>query len=171
MNIQCSIKKVFAQLSESIMQLTDEQYAQPVAVLSNATIGEHVRHIVELFLCLENGYSSGIVNYDQRKRDRRYETDRNLVIELMQLIYKNLYKHNKDLLLETGNSGQNSEPIIISTNYYREIMYNLEHTVHHMALIRIALREIPALVLPESYGVASSTMKYRKSLEEASITQ
>ncbi|HLK30815.1 MAG TPA: hypothetical protein VKT28_19715 [Puia sp.] len=165
MQLQQSIKNVFVQLSESIDGLTDEQYAQPISALSNATIGQHVRHIVELFICLENGCITGVVNYEKRKRDKRYETDKDLVKELLHLIYKKLDKVNKDLLLETSGDENSDEAMTIITNYYREIVYNLEHTVHHMALIRVGLNEISNVHLPEGYGVASSTMKYRKSVE------
>jgi len=165
MQLQQSIKNVFVQLSESIDSLTDKQYTQSISSLSNATIGQHVRHIVELFICLENGYITGIVNYEKRKRDKRYETDKNMVKELLHLIYIKLDKGNKDLLLETSGDEDSDEAMTIVTNYYREIVYNLEHTVHHMALIRVGLNEISHVDLPEGYGVASSTLKYRKAVE------
>ena len=63
------IQDVFHQLSKSLHQLTDREYAQPSNILFNATIGQHVRHIIELFLCLEKGYDEGVVNYEKRKRD------------------------------------------------------------------------------------------------------
>jgi hypothetical protein len=49
-----------------------------------------------------------------------------------------------------------SRPIIT------EIAYNLEHTIHHMALIRVGLHELGDITLDDSYGVAPSTLKYRK---------
>ena len=70
------IQNVFVQLSESLNQLSDGEYIQPSTILFNATIGQHVRHIIELFLCLEKGYEEGIVNYEKRKSDYRIETDK-----------------------------------------------------------------------------------------------
>ena len=72
------IQNVFVQLSESLNQLTDDEYIQPSKILFNASIGQHVRHIIELFLCLEKGYESGVVNYEKRKRDYQIETDKDL---------------------------------------------------------------------------------------------
>ena len=166
MQLQHAIKNVFVQLSESIEQLSSRQYTQPSKTLFNATIGQHVRHIIELFICLEKGYVNGVVNYEKRKRDLRFENDKDIAKELLHLIYKKLDKSDKELLLEAGYDDESTETITITTNYYREILYNLEHTVHHMALIRVGINEVSNIALPEDFGVASSTMKYRKTIHQ-----
>ena len=158
-----SIKNVFAQLTASLELLTDEQYSKQSKILFKASIGQHVRHVIELFICLNQGYETGVVNYEQRKRDHRIETDRVLAIELLQMIANNLDKGNKELLLEANYDEQHDNALKVNTNYYREIIYNLEHTVHHMALIRVGINEVSEVELPENFGVASSTVKYRRA--------
>src|SRR5882672_1782509 len=130
MKIQKAIQNVFVQLSESIRELTLEEYTYPGNTLFNATIGQHVRHIIELFLELEKGYETGRVNYDKRKRDYTIETDKDVAIELLHDIYLHLKKFDKHLLLEANIDEHSSDTVLISTNYFRELMYNLEHTVH-----------------------------------------
>jgi hypothetical protein len=163
MQLQQAIKNVFVQLSESLELLTPEQYKEPSEILFNATIGQHVRHIIELFQCLNNGYETGIVNYEKRKRDYRIETDKDLAVELLHIIYGSIDKADKDLMLEAGYDDHSNDLLAIKTNYYREVVYNLEHTVHHMALIRVGINEVSNIILPEGFGVASSTIKYRKA--------
>lgn len=163
MQLQDAIRNVFVQLSDSLDQLSAQQYTQPSTVLFNATIGQHVRHIIELFQCLDNGYADGIVNYEKRKRDYRIETDKKLASELLHNIYTSLNKPDKELILEASYDDESNSTISVNTNYYREIVYNLEHTIHHMALIRVGINEVSTVVLPEGYGVASSTIKYRKA--------
>ena len=114
------------------------------------------------FLCLENGYETGIVNYEKRKRDYKIETDKDFAIQLLKDIYHRLEKPNKDLVMETEDYENTSGTILISSNYYREIAYNLEHTIHHMALIRVGINEVSSVVLPDEFGVAYSTIKFRK---------
>ncbi|HET9056011.1 MAG TPA: hypothetical protein VFN30_04100 [Chitinophagaceae bacterium] len=162
MQLQKAVQNVFVQLAETINQLSNEQYAKPCASLNNATIGQHVRHIIELLQCLENGYVTGVVNYEKRKRDLTIETDREVASSLLHELYKNLNKENKEIRLESLYDDTSSELVVVLTNYYREIIYNLEHTIHHMALIRIGVNEVSVLDLPEDFGVASSTMRYRK---------
>ncbi|MES2005844.1 MAG: DinB family protein [Bacteroidota bacterium] len=163
MQIEHAIKNVFAQLSDALAQLTDAQYRQPSKILFSATIGQHVRHVIELFLCLENGYATGVVNYEKRKRDHRIETDRFLARDLLEQITQLLNKTEKSLLLEVSYDEVSDKTTKIPTNFSRELVYNLEHTVHHMALIRVGISELSVIALPDSFGVASSTIKYREA--------
>lgn len=163
MHLQQAIANVFVQLNDSLDQLSSEQYVQPVQLLSNATIGQHVRHIIELFICLENGYNDGIVNYEKRKRDYAIESNKAFAVQLLHSIVAGLGKPNKILILEAGYDDLSEDVVTIETNYLREVVYNLEHAVHHMALIRVGITSLSEIVLPEGYGVASSTIKYRQA--------
>lgn len=162
MHLQQAVNNVFVQLSETIRQLSPSQYVQHCTNLNNNTVGQHVRHVIELFQCLENGYPESSVNYEKRKRDVAIETDKELALQLLQKIYSNLDRPDKALVLHAAYDELSAEPISISTNYFREVAYNLEHTIHHMALIRVGIREIAEITLPDEFGVASSTVKHRK---------
>ena len=163
MQLQQSVQHVFVQLEQSLTALTQEQYSQPCPSLFKASIGQHVRHIIELFICLDKGYEDGTVNYEKRKRDTRIESDPNFAIALLHNIYDSINKKDKQLMLEAGYDEHSDETMVIHTNYYREVVYNLEHTVHHMALIRIGISEVSSVSIPENFGIASSTVKYRKT--------
>lgn len=155
------VRNVLVQLAEALRQLSDAEYSRPSKVLFNATIGQHVRHIIELFLCLENGYATGIVNYEKRKRDYQVETNKAFAEELLRDIYHRIDKPNIELVMEAEDYDAGTV-VVIPSNYYREIAYNLEHTIHHMALIRVGVNDISAIQLPNDFGVAFSTIKYRK---------
>lgn len=162
MLLQQPIRHVFAQLSDTLFHLTDDEYQKPSTILFNATIGQHIRHIIELFQCLENGYREGIVNYEKRKRDSKIESDRSFAAQLLNEIYQQLDKPNKELLLEAEDYGDSPMVVALPTNYYREIAYNLEHTIHHMALIRVGVSEVSSICLSNDFGVAYSTIKFRQ---------
>jgi hypothetical protein len=160
--LQNAINNVFLQLTASLDQLTDKQYRQECGTLSNASVGKHVRHVVELFQSLQTGYETGLVNYDKRKRDVQIENERLFGLSLLHQIRGDLNKADKDLLLEASYDECSGDTLMIRTNYLREIAYNLEHTIHHMALIRIGINEISTVQLPENYGVASSTVRHKQ---------
>jgi hypothetical protein len=154
-----SIQKTLHELSQLIGRLSIEEYCRPCEGLSNATIGEHSRHIIELFQCLDNQYETGIVNYDNRKRDFMIQTDTSFAISALESIHNCLEKPNKTLQIQQILDG---EELIIETNYHRELLYNLEHCIHHQALIKVAIITFDSIKVDENFGVARSTIEYRK---------
>jgi hypothetical protein len=154
---------IINQLQQLLLSLTNEQYCEQIPVLSNASIGQHTRHIIEFFIELDHGYETGYVNYDARKRDIKIETDKNCALSKLQQITEGLNKENKPLLLVSDFGSNNHSLHTITTNLERELMYNLEHTIHHMALIRIGVNAVSTITLPENFGVAVATMKYRNT--------
>lgn len=161
MNLKQSVSNIFNQLITTLNQLTDEQYSCSIETLSNASIGQHVRHVIEIFGSLQKGYEAGVVNYEKRKRDLEIETIKKTAIQLLHQIIDTLYTENKILILETNFDKSGVEIIKLETNYYREVAYNLEHTIHHMALIKIGLHSLRAVQVPNDFGVASSTLLHR----------
>jgi uncharacterized damage-inducible protein DinB len=160
MELHKAVRQVILQLTDSLNQLDGEQYTRTCKNLSGNTIGQHVRHIIEMYQCLEAGYQNGEIDYEKRKRDKKIETDKIFATGILQDIIGQITKENKTLSLLTYYNPQQIYPEKIGSNYYREIAYNLEHTIHHMALIRVGLQEIGGVPVDESYGVASSTIKY-----------
>jgi hypothetical protein len=162
MLLKKSIQNVFVQLTGSLNQLRDSEYKQPSKILFNASIGQHARHIIELFQCLEQGYESGVINYEKRKRDYKIETDKNFAVQLLKDIYHSLEKPNIELVLEAEDYEDTVTTVSIPTNYQRELAYNLEHAIHHLALIRVGINEVSSVLLPDEFGVAYSTIKHRE---------
>jgi hypothetical protein len=150
------------QLRDLLEVLTDEQYVRQIKLLSNATLGQHTRHIIEFFIELNAGYAIGRVNYDKRKRDYSIETSRACAMDSLTMVISRLHKENKALILTVDYSNDKEEMGAVETNYNRELVYNLEHTVHHMALLRIGVNAVSTIILPEEFGVAISTLKHRK---------
>ena len=147
------------QIIQLLKQFNVELYTQPIKSLSNATIGAHVRHVIELYTALHNGYPSGLVNYDNRKRDYAIETNIEIAIVQLYFIVNNINRSNKNLLLQS--CFVENDVIETETNYYRELAYNIEHTIHHQALIKVGLLEISNMPIGNDFGIAAATLKYR----------
>ena len=161
MQLKEPIHNLLAQLQCLLEEMTNEQYVRKIDVLSSSTIGQHVRHSLEFFIELEKGYEEGIVDYDKRIRNNSIETDRNFAINTIIQIHTNLVKTNKNLKLHISYSPEEGNASIVDTNYFRELVYNLEHTVHHMAIIRIGVNATVKIELPAEFGIAASTFKHR----------
>lgn len=154
-----SINHCLIQVKELLIQIDDTDYALRCTELSNASIGEHTRHIIEMFYCLTNEYQSGIVNYDKRERNHLLETDTNFAVKQIDLLLSSIDKPNKELVLQQSGV---DKTISLNTNYFRELVYNLEHCIHHQALIKIGLQLNFDYTIDDNFGVAFSTIEFRK---------
>ncbi|WP_300565911.1 DinB family protein [Flavobacterium sp.] len=154
-----AVKNTLSDLKGLLNQLSDKQYALPISYLGDSSIGQHTRHIIELFECLLKSYESGLLNYDDRKRNRRLELETAFAIEFIDLITASIDKENKKLSLEQSISGSF---ILLESNYFREILYNLEHCIHHQALIKVAIHQMENITVNDNFGVAPSTIEFRK---------
>ena len=153
------VKQNLSENIDLLQQLTNEELTLPFLELSNATIGEHMRHIIELLGTLLNHYESGSINYDKRKREIILQSDTKEAIKILEKYRSELDKPNKSLSL-THNCFSDTETL--ETNYFRELLYNLEHSIHHQALIKVALYHLPHIKIADSFGIAPSTLEYRK---------
>jgi len=155
---------ILDQLSDVIGQLTETEFTHPSHTLSGSSVGQHLRHTLEFFFCLEQGYGKGIINYDKRAHDKSIETDKEVALLAIDRIRQFIFKRTQDksLLLEVGYDLNSEENVPVQTNYFRELTYNIEHAVHHMAIMKIGIREVaPHTSISPDFGVAASTLRYR----------
>lgn len=158
-------KQNIEEIKELVLQLTNDQYVYSAKLLSNATIGQHVRHIIEFYQSVLIGLDSNIINYDNRKRNLLIETDIDFAIEMMNSICSILALDiiDKPCILKGNFCASESEQTHINTTLFRELAYCLEHSIHHQALIKVGLLELnSASFIDETFGLAPATIRYKK---------
>ncbi len=169
MDIKNASKKVLSQLVKVLDKLTEKEYSSSIEILSGATIGQHIRHTLEFYTCLQEGALIGVVNYDKRNRDLDLETIPAHAINVIQSLFRFIDEiKDERIVLEINYDLYDDHLQTVQSNIDRELCYNIEHAIHHMALIKIGLRVVsPDLQLPEGFGVAVSTLRYLKETQEA----
>lgn len=169
MEIIKALYKILDQLDHVLTQLSNNDINRPVKAFSGGSIGQHFRHSIEFIQCLMVGYDKGLVNYDIRERSVALETNTLLIQKQIDTFRQFLTSCdiNRSLELNVNYNIDNEKVICIKTNMERELAYNIEHIIHHMALVKIGVREsCPDVILPNGFGIAVSTLKYQSSLEQ-----
>lgn len=144
-----------------VQKIDNEEYTTRIEVLNGSTLGQHIRHIVEFYVCLfaENNK----VNYENRERNLLIENSPVFTLQVIDEIKQSLLVSdlNREVVfLQTIGEKE----VSLTSNIARELIYLSEHTIHHFALIKIGFKAIcPHKFLPEDFGVADSTKKYRES--------
>jgi len=164
MNLNKACCNILKQLTDLVNQISEQDFAKPVDSLGRSTIGQHLRHTLEFFICLEQGFEKGLINYDKRAHDKLIESDKFIALATLSKINDFILSQpaDKALKLEAGYDLDKEEFVTIETNFLRELVYNIEHAVHHMAIMKIGIRELaPDVKLPHDFGIAASTIRYQ----------
>jgi uncharacterized damage-inducible protein DinB len=142
--------------------LGEERYTQKLALCFNASIGGHVRHVIEHYQSFFRGLDDADIDYERRARDPLIESDSIYATNHLEAIAQRL-----DELGGLANRGllycvETAPGIATATSLLRELEFLLNHTVHHYALIAIMARLQD--VKPEpTFGIAPSTLRYQRA--------
>ncbi len=130
------------------------------------SVGPHLRHCVDHFGLLLDGWRSGSVDYDARPRDLRLERDPRAMRDALDAIACSLAAiRNGDLaspLTVTQSAAPGRPPMSSPTRLDRELVFLSGHTVHHIAIMVFAARAA-GVELPSRLAVAYSTEAHRES--------
>lgn len=151
---------------ESLLRAIDEaKYTRRVPSAFSSAIGGHYRHCLDHFQSLLRGLDADEVNYDHRDRDLRIENDREFALaetgriaRACQSIAPSFLSCPINVRSQVNYGAE--EGALIGSTVGREMMYAVAHTIHHYALIAVmcGILEVP---VPEGFGIAPSTLKYR----------
>ena len=159
--------------------ITAEQYRRPIGTHS-ASIGKHIRHIIDHYLCLINGMKSDITNgvtgnkiaYDERSREQQYESNLPIArqkIDQVCLQLKNLESttngdlSNRKVKVSCSTSVAQSTAIEVDSTLQRELVFLHSHALHHFALIKMILQN-HGIAVAEHFGIAPSTVKHMNAV-------
>lgn len=163
MKISSSAIAILYQLKKLVLQLEEDDIRLPLPIFSGSSVGQHTRHILEFYLCLFDQVVSQEISYDKRKRDQKLEKNKDYILTKIDTIVENLalpYSDSPLTLYTELNDNQHITPTSVS----REILYTIEHAVHHMAILKIGvLLNFPHIPIDKNFGVAESTIRYTEN--------
>src|SRR5216117_3548168 len=133
-----AVAEVLRQGESLLHALDDEKYRRKLRPAFNSAVGGHYRHCLDHFQSLLDGLDADEVNYDQRKRDPRIETEREFAIAETRRIFNGCdwipaeWLHRTILVRSKVSYADSAAPTMPST-LGREIMYAVAHAIHHYA--------------------------------------
>ncbi len=158
--------QILHQLIGLLEQINITIYTKSLSPLHHNSVGQHIRHITEFYICLINGYETKVVNYDNRERNFKIELDIDFTIDIIKHIQQRLTEEFSDQSISLISKFGTDSSIAVNSSFDRELNYLIEHTIHHFAIIKIGLNEVfPEVELPENFGIAHSTIQFRESLK------
>ncbi len=174
MNLIESNLQVLHDLDSFLQQIDYKTYVEKSELFFNASIGQHCRHIIEFYQCLMEQLSDASICYDKRQRQMLLEESSKAAQEALTVIINWLETEpmDKKLQLSFCHSKEAATEIsYIDSSLYRELAFNIEHAIHHMAIIKIAAKILnPEIEIPAHFGVAPSTLRHYRQQEPSAAS-
>jgi hypothetical protein len=155
------------QIKEFLSKIDEPSYTKKSNVLFGASVGEHVRHIVEFYIRLVVGSKEGVICYDKRTRDLNLATNTSYTINKIDelLVAISDLDLSSTIEFEADYTVDGSKDSIIHSSIARELAYCIEHSIHHQALVKAGLHEMQQQSLVAcNFGIAYSTIRYKDGI-------
>jgi len=165
MNLISESRAVIKQITDFLDVIDNQSFTKPLEIFSNSSIGQHFRHIHGFYDCFFKGIENGVINYDKRERQPTIESDWCCCKDCFTAFDEQLDKINiKQPINVVQGMNAEEEADGIPSSVGRELMYAVDHAIHHLAIIKMGMRtNFPEIEINQDLGVAPSTLEYRKT--------
>jgi hypothetical protein len=104
-------------------------------------VGAHLRHVIEHYEALLQPGLPGVVDYDQRPRDRELQTKPEVALRRLHALLRRLNEHTAadlDAAVHVrGRGGLAGEfGFALASSVGRELVFVTSHAIHHYALLK-----------------------------------
>ena len=149
------------QAAELIARLDRGVFTAVSPISPRASIGGHLRHVLDFYSSFIRGVEFSQIDYNQRVRDTQVEREQLAALQKIDECAKGLkglksIRVHEHVLVRTEDGSAWSRSSVL-----REIDFLKSHTIHHYALIAMILR-LHEVDPGEEFGVAPSTLKHWK---------
>lgn len=120
-----------------------ESYTKSDPTTFGSGVGPHMRHVLDHYSSLITGVESGVINYDDRKRDNQVERALDACIQRARELLEGLRALSIDIealvkVIVSANTFDSHD--LSESAFSRGLQFLASYTVYHYALIAIASR-------------------------------
>lgn len=149
--------------NECLKSLSDDQYNWAAAPHITSTIGEHFRHLLDLFHAI-NLANGKVIDYNFRRRGHAVEKSRETAIKEIDHLIHWLEQINRDELVAqvhilTEVSMTETQAHSMTSTLERELTFVALHANHHFAMAKVTISLLD-LKVSDSFGLAPNTLSY-----------
>lgn len=148
---------------DCLQSLSDEQYNWAAAPHITSTIGEHFRHLLDLFHAI-NLADGKAIDYNFRRRGHAVEKCRKTAIKEIDHLIRWLECMSRVELVEpvsifTEVSMTETQAHSMVSTLERELTFVALHANHHFAMAKVTISLLD-LKVSDSFGLAPNTLSY-----------
>ncbi len=155
-----AIIQLIQQIRGILKQLDPADYQRVLPEYRGSTIGQHFRHMLEFFQCLEGGCATGDVDYAARPRNPLFEQIPGAAEVAFARFADSVQRMDTERVVAVvAELGSDLRPAYTSS-LGRELVFAYDHAIHHLAIIRMGLSiHFPHISVADHLGISPSTLK------------
>lgn len=158
--------------SELLVPLPAERFVQIQRPYFESSLGKHLRHVLDHYICFKRDFEKGLIDYDQRQRDCQLEIDKDYALSTIKRLRQFLVSLESNTQIDQVlqvvmcNDVDSPNGEITNSTLGRELQFLQGHSVHHFALMAAMLR-VAGDDVDHDFGVAPSTLVHEKTVKES----
>jgi len=155
-------RDVLVQGLSLLFELDDRKYSKLCSGSFQVSIGQHYRHVLEHFECFLFGMHSGEIDYDQRERNRRTETEVTYACIATCDVLRALKRESganwyRNCSVRVSVGYETMQPSVVESNLAQELDYCARHALEHYTIIKM-LCASEGIKVPAGFGILPSTV-------------
>ena len=163
--------EVVDQLIEFVESLSEEDYRFNGSELFMSSIGQHLRHILDLYQVMVQPEQQGLVDYDVRRRGLALETEKAAGLQELKALrvwlealppeslMQEVQVKTEVLLSETCS-------VNLPSTFARELVFTASHLTHHLALM-VTIAKVIGHKVDDAVGLAPATNTFVESCKSS----
>lgn len=162
-----AIKDLHDQTDLVFTRLNSLENPRLTAAFCGTGVSRHLRHMHDHERAVQNSLTSGVVDYNRRRRNDPGEQDIQLAFETSQHLKQGWLSANlsdRPVAVHSEISITQNQTLSLQSTLWRELMYMIHHNIHHLAYIKL-LFEQQGIDLPDTLGQAPATATHLRHLE------
>ena len=150
-----------------LLNITDEAYVDSSIGPYHASIGIHIRHIMDVFDCVFKGIENGKIDLTARKRNNSVEENKELGLAYIESIIEELTKLDPNLFQKQIPVADNLGNGVFEADYTIAaiLIQAHSHATHHYASIGYILHQLEIELKDDSFGFNPTTPKKEISVK------
>ena len=149
-------------------KINQEQYCHLVSPHFSSSAGEHMRHILDHYMALKDGYAKGMVDYDLRKRGSLVESSKleaeacwEEIATWLEQVCNEPNPH--PIVIKSEVSIEHKQFAQVSSSLARELIFVASHAIHHFSLIAV-ICSLQGVKLDGIFGLAPATATHLREV-------
>ncbi|MEI8631441.1 hypothetical protein P4S72_03500 [Vibrio sp. PP-XX7] len=154
--------EILEQGVQFLASINDEQYTYAAPPHVTSSIGEHFRHLIDLFQAIYQ--ADHVIDYNYRRRGHAVETSRHLALNEIAELIQWLQQYNETDLktpvhLLTEVSLTQTHACEMTSTLERELTFAALHATHHFAMTKVTI-SLCQIEVSDTFGYAPTTASY-----------